>query len=172
VRADIQGSELKGDKKILVAYFSHSGNTRALANHIHKSVGGDSFEIEAVEPYPDDYDACVRQAKEELNSGLKPALKTRIENTTSYDVVFIGYPIWWGTIPAPVRTFLSEYDLSEKTIAPFCTHEGTGLGRSVTDIAKLCPKSILLDGVAIRGGEVKTAQNKVAEWLRKIKITK
>ena len=112
MRADIQGSELKGGKKTLVVYFSHSGNTRALANHIHKSVGGDILEMDAVKPYPDDYDACVRQAKEELNSGHKPALKTRIENITSYDVVFIGYPIWWGTIPAPVRTFLSEYDFS------------------------------------------------------------
>jgi len=172
MRADIQASELKGRKKILVAYFSHSGNTRALANQIQKSAGGDSFEIQAVEPYPDDYDACVRQAKEELNSGYKPALKTRVENITAYDVVFIGYPIWWGTIPAPVRTFLSEYDFPGKTIAPFCTHEGTGLGRSVTDITKLCSKSILLDAVAIRGGDVKTAQSKVDEWLQKIKITK
>jgi flavodoxin len=170
MRADIQGSALKGGKKILVAYFSHSSNTRALANQIHKSVGGDSFEIQAVEPYPDDYDACVQQAKEELNSGHKPALQTRVENITSYDVVFIGYPIWWGTIPAPVRTFLSEYDFSGKSIVPFCTHEGTGLGRSVKDIAKLCSRSTLLDGVAIRGGEVRTAQNRVGEWLTKIKI--
>ena len=159
-------------KKILVAYFSHSGNTRVLANSIHKITGGDMFEIQAVQPYPDDYDACVQQAKQELNSGHKPALKTRIENSTLYDVVFIGYPIWWGTIPAPVRTLLSEYDFSGKTIAPFCTHEGTGLGRSVTDIAKLCTKSTLLDAVAIRGGEVKTAQNRVAEWLQKIKIAR
>ena len=155
-----------------MVYFSHSGNTRALANQIHKSAGGDSFKIQAVEPYPEDYDACVQQAKQELNSGYQPALKKGIENIASYDVVFIGYPIWWGTIPAPVRTFLSEYDFSGKTIAPFCTHEGTGLGRSVTDIAKLCSKSILLDAVAVRGGEVKTAQNIVAEWLGKIKITK
>ena len=170
MRADIQGSELMGGKKILLVYFSHSGNTRVIANHIHKSAGGHSFEIQAVEPYPDDYDACVRQAKEELNSGHKPALKTGVENITSYDVVFIGYPIWWGTIPAPVRTFLSEYDFSGKTIAPFCTHEGTGLGRSVTDIAKLCARATLLEAVAIRGGDAKTALDKVAEWLQKIKI--
>ena len=170
MRADIQASELKDRKKILVAYFSHSGNTRALADQIHKSAGDDSFEIQAVEPYPDDYDACVRQAKEELNSGHKPALKTKVENITSYDVVFIGYPIWWGTIPAPVRTLLSDYDFSGKTIVSFCTHEGTGLGRSVADISKLCPKSTLLEAVAIRGGDVKNAHNKVAEWLKKIKI--
>jgi flavodoxin len=163
---------LSGTKKILVAYFSHSGNTREIANQIHKSVGGDIFEIQAVKPYPDDYEAVKKQARQEQDSGYKPALKTKIENIKSYDLVFIGYPIWWGTIPAPVRTLLSEYDFSGKAIAPFCTHGGSGLGRSVTDISTLCPKSTLLDGVAIWGRDVKTAQNKVSEWLRKIKITK
>jgi flavodoxin len=159
-------------KKILVAYFSHSGNTREVADQIHKSVGGDIFEIQSVKPYPHDYDAVVQQARQELDSGYKPALKTKNENINSYDLVFIGYPIWWGTFPAPVGTFLAEYDLSGKTIAPFCTHEGSGLGRSATDISRLCPKSTVLEGVAIRGSVVKTAQNKVSEWLEKIKITK
>ena len=162
---------LSGTKKILVVYFSHSGNTREIANQIHKSVGGDIFEIQAVKPYPDDYDAAVQQARQELDSGYKPALKIKFEDIKSYDLVFIGYPIWWGTFSAPVKTFLSEYDFSGKTILPFCTHEGSGLGRSVTDIAKLCPKSTLLDGIAISGRDVKTAQNKVSEWLQKIKIT-
>ncbi len=159
-------------KKILVAYFSHSGNTREIANQIHKIVGGDIFEIQSVKPYPHDYDAVVEQARQELDSGYKPALKTKIENIKPYDLVFIGYPVWWGTFPAPVKTFLSEYDFSGKTIAPFCTHEGSSLGRSAADISKLCPKSALLNGVAIRGSVVKTAQNKVSEWLREIKITK
>jgi flavodoxin len=159
-------------KKILVAYFSHSGNTREIANQIHKSVGGDIFEIQTVKPYPDDYDAVVQQAKQELKSGHKPDIKTKIENIKPYDLLFIGYPNWCSTIPAPVMAFLSQYDFSGKTIAPFCTHEGSGLGRSVTDISKLCPKSSLLDGVAIRGSDVKTAQKKLSEWLQKIKITK
>ena len=159
-------------KKILVAYFSHSGNTREIANQIHKSAGGDIFEIQSVKPYPHDYDAVVQQARQELDSGYKPTLKTKMENIKSYDLVFIGYPNWCSTVPAPVRTFLSEYDFSGKTLVPFCTHEGSGLGRSATDISKLCPKSTLLDGVAIRGRDVKTAQNKVSEWLEKIKITK
>jgi flavodoxin len=166
---DIPSSGLMGSKKILVAYFSHSGNTHEIADQIHKSVGGDIFEIQAVKPYPHDYDACVQQAKQELDSGYKPALKRKIENIESYDVVFMGYPIWWGTIPAPVRTFLWEYDFQGKSIVPFCTHEGSGLGRSVADISKLCPKSTLLDGVAIRGRDVRSAQDKVSEWLRKIK---
>ena len=159
-------------KKILVAYFSHSGNTREIANQIHKSAGGDIFEIQSVKPYPHDYDAVVEQARQELDSDFKPALKTKMENIKPYDLVFIGYPVWCSTVPAPVRTFLSEYDFSGKTIVPFCTHEGSGLGRSVTNISKLCPKSTLLDGVAIWGSDVKTAQSKVVEWLQKIKITK
>jgi flavodoxin len=159
-------------KKILVAYFSYSGNTREIANQIHKNAGGDIFEIQTIKPYPDDYDAVVKQAKQELKSSEKPALKTKVENIKPYDLVFIGYPNWCGTIPAPVMAFLSQYDFSGKTIVPFCTHEGSGLGRSAADISKYCPKSTLLDGVAIRGGDVKTAQNKVSEWLQKNKITK
>jgi flavodoxin len=163
---------LSGTKKILVAYFSHSGNTREIATQIHKIVGGDIFEIQAVKPYPKDYDEVVKQAKQELDSGYKPALKTKAENIKSYDLVFIGYSIWWGTFPAPVKTFLLEYDFSGKTIVPFSTHGGSGLGRSVTDISKLCPRSTLLDAVAIWGRDVKTAQNMVSKWVRKIKITK
>jgi flavodoxin len=121
-------------KKILVVYFSHSGNTREIANQIHKSIGGDIFEIQAVKPYPHDYDAVVKQARQELDSGYKPALKTTIESIKPYDLVFIGYPIWWSTVPSAVRAFLSEYDLSGKTIVPFCTHEGSGLRNKGADL--------------------------------------
>ena len=157
-------------QQILVAYFSHSGNTREMANQIHGSVGGHIFEVKAIKPYPDDYDAVVEQARQELNSGDKPALKTKVEGIESYDLVFIGYPIWWGTFPAPVKTFLSEYDFSGKTIVPFCTHEGSGLGRSPADISKLCPKSTLQDGLAIWRKNVKTAQNDVSEWVRRLGV--
>lgn len=163
---------LSGNKKILVAYFSHTGNTREIANQIHKRVGGDIFEVQSVNLYPTDYDTVVKQARQELDSDYKPALKTKVEHIESYDVIFIGYPIWWGTFPAPVKTFLSSYDFSGKIIVPFCTHEGSGLGNSVGDILKLCPKSKLLNGMAIRGQTVKTAQDKVSEWLREINITK
>ena len=159
-------------KKILVAYFSHSGNTREIADQIHEKAGGDIFEIQPVNPYPSDYNECVEQAKQELEKGYRPKLKTIVKNIESYDAVFIGYPDWWSTIPAPIVTFLSKCDLSGKTVVPFCTHEGSGLGRSVTDISKLCPKSTLLEGMAIRGSNVKTAQSEVSEWLRKIKIAK
>jgi flavodoxin len=159
-------------KKVLVAYYSYGGSTRQIANHIHDMAGGDILEIQPVTPYPNDYDAVVKQAKEELASGHKPELKTKIDNLSSYDMVFVGFPNWCNTFPAPVRTFLSQHDFSGKTIVPFCTHGGTGLGRSVTDISTLCPRSKLLDGTAILARDVKASQEKVSEWLQRIKITK
>jgi flavodoxin len=159
------------EKKILVAYFSHSGNTREIAVQIHNIVGGDIFEIKAVNIYPSDYDAVVKVARRELDSGHIPVLRTKLENIPSYGLVFLGYPNWWGTIPAPVRALLSEYDFSGKAIAPFCTHEGSRLGRSVDDISKLCPKSFVREGVAIRGRVALTAQNALSGWLRKVLAT-
>jgi len=158
-------------KKILVAYFSHSGNTRVIATQIHELAGGDLLEIQTVKPYPADYNAVVKQAREELASGYKPALKTKVNNIGAYDVVFIGYPNWCNTIPMPVVTFLSENDLGGKTVVPFCTHGGGGLGRSAVDIAKLCAKAKVLEAIAIPGREVKSAQGKVSEWLKKIKVS-
>jgi|AGTN01.2.fsa_nt_gi hypothetical protein len=154
--------------QVLVAYFSHSGNTRVIANQIHESIGGGIFEIMAVDPYPGDYGDVVEQARKELQAGYKPELKAKVENMGSYDVVFVGYPNWWGTIPRPVASFLSSYDLTGKTVVPFCTHEGSGLGRSVTDIKGLCPQSVIPEGIAVRGRNVKTAKNEVSAWLRKI----
>jgi flavodoxin len=161
-----------GNRKILVAYFSHSGHTREIADQIHRIAGGDIFEIQSVKPYPKDYDVVVDQARKELDSGYRPALKAKVKDIRQYDVVFIGYPNWWSTVPAPVRVFLTEQDLSGKTIVPFCTHGGGGLGHSVADIKKFCPNSALLEALAVPGSSVKTAQSKVSEWLKKIKITK
>lgn len=165
-----QAQSLPATKKVLVVYFSHSGNTRELANRIHEKVGGDIFEIQAEEPYPSDYEAVKDRAQKELRGNIRPKLTTRVANMEAYDVVFIGYPIWWGTMPMPIASFLSEYDLSGKTVVPFCTHAGSGLGRSVTDIAKLCPKSTVLGGLAVWGRDAKTSQNEVSEWLRNLKM--
>ena len=157
-------------RKILVAYFSWSGKTRELATRIHESVGGDLFEIVSVDRYPRDYDATVEQARKELDASHMPELTSAVENLGSYDVVFVGYPNWWGTIPRPVASFLSKCDSSRHVIAPFCTHEGTGLGRSVEDIARICLRSTVLEGLAVRGGSVGNAQDKVSEWLRQIGV--
>ncbi len=159
-------------KRILVVYFSHSGNTREIANQIHDLAGGDIFEIVPVNPYPKDYDTVVDQAAREKRAAARPKLKNKLENPADYDVVFVGYPNWWNTFPMPVATFLAETDLAGKTLVPFCTHEGSGLGGSVEDLAKLCPKSKILSGIAIRGHSVKSARKDVAAWLAKLNLPK
>jgi flavodoxin len=157
-------------KKVLIAYFSHSGNTKVVANCIKENVGGDIFEIKTVETYPAEYDAVVAKAKKEQDADQRPKLAAKVQNMDAYDVVFVGYPMWWYTLPMAVVAFLGTYDLAGKTIVPFCTHEGSGLSKSAEDIKKLCPKSKVLDGLAIRGGGVNKAQNEVAAWVRKLGI--
>lgn len=157
-------------KKFLVSYFSHSGNTREIANQIHKKVGGDIFEIVTINKYPKDYNAVVEQAKQEKKDAYRPKFETKVENMHSYNVVFIGYPNWCNTMPMAVFAFLEDYDFSDKTIIPFCTHEGSRFGQSIKDISNLCQKSTLLEGLAIRGSSVKTAQDDVFKWLSKLRI--
>lgn len=162
-----------GTSKILVAYFSQTGHTRTLANQIHDQAGGDLFEIVPEKAYTSDYNALTSQAQQEKNENYKPTLKTKVENMASYNVIFVGSPIWWGTISSPVRTFLSEYDFSGKTIIPFDTNGGSGLGTIVEDIKKLCPKATVQEnGLAVRDSDVDNAKNTVAEWLKKIEINK
>lgn len=153
-------------KKVLVAYFSHSGNTRAVATMVREVAGGDVFEIAATDPYPKDYEEVKERAKQELEAGARPKLKAHLANAASFDVIFVGYPNWWGTMPMPVMTFLTENDFSGKTVIPFCTHEGSGLGRSDDELARLCPKAKRLEGLAIRGRSAKDARGEVALWLR------
>ena len=111
-----------GNWNVLTVYYSHSGNTKECARQIHQQARGDIVEIIPVDPYPQNYDAVVAQAKQELKSGYKPALRTRVENIESYDVILVGSPNWWNTVAPPVMTFLSQYDLSGKAIFPFITH--------------------------------------------------
>ena len=167
---EMQTRPTSGARRILVAYFSWSGNTREIANQIHRIVGGDLFEIVAVSKYPHDYDETVKQARKELETSYRPQLESEVEDIESYDLVFIGYPNWCYTIPAPVASFMSKCDSTEKTIAPFCTHGGDGLGESVEDIAKLCRRSLVLEGLAVRSSEVRNAQSKISKWLRKIRV--
>jgi len=172
IGCNMQGKTGSSDKKILVAYFSHTGNTRQLATQIQQALQCDIFEIIPEKPYPVDYDSCVYQAKKEIKANYKPALKTHIENINDYDVIFVGSPCWWHTIAPPVAAFLAENDFSGKTIAPFMTHEGSGMGVSVEDIKKLCPQATLLEGLPIRGSKVKNAGNEVAAWLKKLEMIK
>ena len=159
-----------GKPKILVAYFSWSGNTREIAKSIHKRVGGDLFEKVPAKPYPTDYNACLDQSAEELKRQHRPPLKAHVSNMKQYDVVFLGYPNWWATIPMPVVTFLEEYDFSGKTIVPFCSHGGGRLGQSTSAIAKLCPKSTFLEALSIHYDGGQTLQDDITTWLRRIGI--
>ena len=170
------------DSKCLIAYFSRPGNnyvngkivnlpvgnTEVMAKMIQEMINGDLFHIEPVNAYPEDYTETTEVAQQERRANARPKLTRHLENLASYDVIFLGHPNWWGTMPMPVFTFLEEYDFSQKTIAPFCTHEGSGLGHSVMDIKKMCPQSTILAGLAVRGGDVKNAQDAVSGWLREI----
>lgn len=160
------------NKKILVAYFSHTGNTREIADQIHKIVGGDIFEIQTVVPYTKDYNALTKQAKKELDSGYKPELRTNVQDIGSYDVIFIGSPNWWSSIAPPVITFLSSNNFEGKTIIPFITHGGGGKGHCFTDVEQLCPTTSVENGYAFLGSGARNAQREVSEWLKGIKSLK
>ncbi|MBJ6802299.1 flavodoxin [Geomonas propionica] len=159
-----------GGWKVLTVYFSHSGNTRECARQINERVGGDLLELKTLQPYPKDYNTVVDQAKRELRAGHRPELKTKGHDAADYDVIFVGSPNWWNTVAPPVMTYLAGQDFSDKAIIPFITHEGTGLGQSARDISGLCPGATVLEGMAIRGGEVHKAGQKLSEWLRKLGV--
>ena len=156
--------------KALIVYFSHSGNTRALVRQIQEQAGGDIVELQPVEPYPSDYNAVVQQAKRELNSGFKPALRTSVNNLEGYDTIFAGSPNWCNTIAPPLQSFLSANNFSGKTVLPFVTHGGGGFGRSFADIAALCPGATVLEGLALYGGPTKATRNEISAWLTKLGI--
>ncbi len=153
---------------ILIAYFSRSGNTRKIAQLIYQEIGGTLQEIEPEQPYPRAYNTVVDQAKREINAGYKPPLKSRLDQVDAFDLIFIGTPNWWRTIAPPVASFLSMYDFSGKTILPFCTHGGGGLGQVEVDIAQLCPHATVLRTIIIRDGGGLNAQIEVAAWLSKV----
>ena len=157
--------------KYLVAYFSWSGNTRKIASQIHQLIGGDIVEIQPVNNYPDNYNDVLAIGKQEIRSGAKPELLDKLNPMDIYDRIFIGYPNWWNTFPAPVLTFLSENDFTGKTIIPFCTHGGGGIGRSIGDIKRQCPGAEIADSFSINAYSVKNSNNEVFEWINKLKIS-
>ncbi|MEN3012961.1 MAG: flavodoxin [Dictyoglomus thermophilum] len=155
---------------ILIIYYSWSGNTRKIAHIIQKEVGGDIVEIIPENPYPSSYNATVEQAKKEIKMDYKPPIKTKIEDIEKYDIIFVGTPNWWSTIAPPVATFLTQHNLSGKTIIPFITHGGGGQGRVVSDIKRLCPESKVLEPLSIYEGGSTDLREKILEWLKKLPI--
>jgi len=144
------------------------GNTEVAAGMIRDLTGGDLFKIETIKPYPVDYHATTDVAKAELRGNARPVLTGRVADMAGYDVVCLGYPNWWGTMPMAVFTFLESYDFAGKRIVPFCTHEGSGMGHSEQDINKLCPGAKIQKGLSIRGGSVQGAAGTLADWLGKL----
>lgn len=166
--------------KTLIAYFSRKGNnyvggkivnlpvgnTEIAAKKIAQLTGGDLFEIKTIRAYAEDYTACTEEAKQELQEKARPKLAPDIPDLSGYDVVYLGFPNWWGTAPMGVFTFLESADFSNKTIKPFCTHEGSGMGHSEADIKKVCPAATVESGLAIRGGSVSRADKEIENWVR------
>lgn len=167
--------------KALVVYFSHDkenyvagdiqylevGNTKRVASMIAETLQADSFEIKPLHDYPEIYNECTELAKKELENNERPHLLNVVSDIKEYTDIYLGYPNWWGTMPMCVWTFLESYDFTGKTIHPFVTHEGSGLGHSVQDIQKLCPQSVIEKGLAIRGSQVSHSLETVKQWLNK-----
>ena len=169
--------------KILIVYLSRTNNTKAIAEIIHRNVGGKLLAIELETPYPENYEVTVQQVVKENETGYLPPLRTKIDTIQNYDVVFVGFPTWGMKLPPPMKSFLKQYDLSGKIIIPFNTNAGYGVGSGFQTVKELCPDSKLLEGFEIKGGierdgvyfvikdeKAKEAESKVKSWLQKINV--
>jgi flavodoxin len=180
IQAETETQTDSDGKNILVAYFSRAdenynvgtiekGNTQIVAEYIADEVGADSFHIETVTPYPADYDDCCDVAKKELADKARPELNGTVDNMEQYDIVFLGYPIWWGDMPMAVYTFMDSYDFSDKVVIPFNTHEGSGESGTYSAIASYLPNAQVLDGMAIQGKSAQEfssdTKQAVRDWL-------
>lgn len=141
------------------------GNTKVAAEIIHKLTGADMFEIEQVKAYSKDYNECIAEAQSDQKRDARPELKGYPENIDDYDLIYLGFPNYWGTMPMAVFTFLEHFDFSGKTIKPFCTHEGSGMGSSEKDIQRLCFNANIEKGLAIHGGSVERSKTDIEKWI-------
>jgi flavodoxin len=156
--------------KVLVAYFSRTGNTRVIANQIRRALGADLFEIQPAASYPEDYEATVKQAEQERVAGYEPPLKDTISNIAAYDTLFLGFPIWGMTAPAVVRSFLSKHDMSGKTLVPLITHGGYGLGQSLAVVTAHAPRTKILKEFSMRADQERETLSQVTGWLRQTSV--
>lgn len=171
------------DKKVLVTFFSRTGenynvgniskgNTHIIAEMIAKETGGKLFQIEPVKPYPNEYKACVDIAKTEKETNARPEIKGDIA-VEDYDVIFLGYPNWWGDMPMAVYTFIEKHNWNGKTVVPFCTHEGSGLSGTERLLELSCKGAAIAKGLAIQGKTAQSSQPQalkaVQSWLNKLK---
>ncbi len=169
--------------KILIVYLSRTKNTRAVAEIIHSQVGGTLVALELEKPYPENYQATVQQVVRENETGSLPPLKTNVDRIQQYDVVFLGFPTWGMQLPPPMKSFLRQYDFRGKTIIPFNTNGGYGIGSSFETVNELCPDSKILEGFTTQGGserdghylvlkgeKASEVEANVKRWLKKLKL--
>lgn len=163
----------------LVAYFSRAdenyfsgalkvipvGNTEIAAKMIQDLTGADIFKMELVQPYSKDYNECIEEARNDQKRDARPELEAYPESIDKYDTIYLGYPNYWGTMPMPVFTFLEHFDFTGKTIYPFCTHEGSGMGRSEQDIIRICPGAKVRNSLAIHGSNVSKAESQIRKFI-------
>ncbi|MFN3377927.1 MAG: flavodoxin family protein, partial [Runella zeae] len=162
---------------------SRTNNTRAIAEIIQKKVGGTLVALELTTPYPENYKETVQQVVKENETGYLPPLKTKIDNIAQYDLVFVGFPTWGMKLPPPMKSFLRQYDLKGKTVIPFNTNAGYGIGSTFDTVKELCPNSNVMEGFSTKGGverdgelfvikgeKATAAQAEVTKWLQKIKV--
>jgi len=172
-------------KNVLIVYLSRTKNTKAIAEIIQKAVGGKLVSLELEKPYPENYQAIVAQVAQENSNGYLPPLKTKIDSIQQYDLIFIGFPTWGMQLPPPMKSFLSSHNLEGKTIIPFNTNAGYGIGSTFQTVKDLAPSSKILEGFSTRGGierdgvyfviegeKEKQAQLEIQKWLQKIEIVK
>ena len=149
----------------LIAYFSWSGNTEAMAQMIQAETGGELFAIAPATPYTDDYDALLDVAQQEQAEDARPELAASVENWDSCDVIFVGYPDWWSDAPMVIYSFLESYDWTGKTLVPFCTSGGSGFGRSLDRLSDSAPGATILEGLHVSGSSAADSGDQVAEWI-------
>jgi flavodoxin len=177
--------EVSKQKNVLIVYLSRTKNTKTIAEIVQKNIGGKLVELELQNPYPENYKAIVDQVAKENETGFLPPLKTKIEDIEKYDVIFLGFPTWGMQLPPPIKSFLSQNNFKGKTIVPFNTNAGYGIGSSFETVKKLSPDSKILEGFSIKGGIERDgilfvmegkkkveAEKKVKEWLTKIGMSK
>lgn len=142
------------------------GNTEVAAEILQELTGAEMFKIDPIVPYSLDYSECIEEAKQDYKRNARPELKKYLSSIEEYDTIYLGYPNYWGTMPMAVFTFLEKYDFSGKIIRPFCTHEGSGMGISVSDIKKICNTAIIEPGIPIIGARVKDSRNNIEQWIK------
>lgn len=152
--------------RVLVAYFSRSGNTRVIAGYIGRSLDAEVFEIEPAQPYPEDYYQTVEQARRERDNGFRPLLKGRAAKLDACDVIYLGFPIWGETAPPVIRAFLAAHDLAGKILIPFITHGGYGAGDSLKVVAAHAPRARLQEAALVmQADQERQTTEQVSRWL-------